>query len=213
MTDTPDHAEGLPCGTVQPADASRPGTGRGAADASPQSVGASENAASQHQVLLFRRRLNRIDGPDLANLLADHDRMRDLCDELENLADGLPDHPPLSVRRAVAEKIEGTTVAHVKTTSSFLRRFFSGDEPRITRGLLSRILLWQVSDAVHAEDTAETLRTERLDTATIDMLSYMLRCLFENCRRALEFEGLFLMSLGRSRLTPAAMEKLERALG
>jgi hypothetical protein len=171
------------------------------------------DAWDKRQVLPFTGRQNRIDEPDLAGLLYDHERMRDLCDELERLADGLPGHPSLMERRTVAKRIERTTVEHVKTTSSFLRRFFSAVEPVVTRGVLSRILMRQVSDAVHAEDIAETLRAEHLDAATIDMLGYMLRCLFENCRRALEFEGLFLLSLGGSRLTPSARRKLERALG
>lgn len=157
-------------------------------------------------------RTKRISGTDLAGLLADHAQWRDLCDQLENFADGLPGHPPLDARRRLADRIESATVAHIKITSSFLRRFFNDSEASTTRSILSRILSRQISDALHAEDTADILRSRSLNSSSIDMLSYMLRILFEGGRRALEFEGLFLLSLGSTRLTRTALDELERAL-
>ncbi|MFD1950774.1 hypothetical protein ACFSGX_08340 [Sphingomonas arantia] len=168
--------------------------------------------AADAGVLPFPAGGKRISGTDLVGLLADHAQLRVLCDQLETLADGLPLYPSLQDRRTLADRIETATIAHVRTTNSFLGRFFTGSERRTTRGILARILSRQISDALHAEDTADILRSLSLNQASIDMLSYMLRVLFEGARRALDFEGLFLLSLGNTRLTSAARADLEGAL-
>ena len=168
--------------------------------------------AADASVLLFPDGGRRISGTDLAGLLADHAQLRVLCDQLETFADGLPLYPSLQDRLTLADRIETATVAHVRTTNSFLGRFFTGSEQRTTRSILARILSRQISDALHAEDTADILRSRSLNQASIDMLSYMLRVLFEGARRALDFEGLFLLSLGNTRLTGTARADLEGVL-
>ncbi|MEN2787527.1 hypothetical protein ACFOKI_03100 [Sphingomonas qilianensis] len=209
MADTPEHDGELPPRhDISRIEAHRPlgathGVLRGHGP-----VAARQNA----KVLPFPRRPKLISKSALQGLLTDHARLRDLCDELESLADCLPAYPPLEDRRTLADKIERATIAHVKTTSSFLGRFFSGNEPSVTRSILSRILLRQISDAMHAEDTADILRSRSLTPAAIDMLSYMLRFLFEGGRRALDCERLFLLSLGSTRLTRSALANLEGAL-
>ncbi|MEG3164385.1 hypothetical protein U1701_07245 [Sphingomonas sp. PB2P19] len=209
MADTPEHD-----GEVSPRrDRSPTEAPRGADaihDGPPGPTGAGPGRGPT--LLPFPCRAKRIGGNDLGRLLQDHARLRALCNELETFADGLPAHPPLAERRTLADTIESATIAHVRATSAFLGRFFSGNETPLTRAILSRILVRQIADAMHAEDTGDVLRMRSLTPASIDMLSYMLRFLFEGARRAVELESLFLLSLGSTRLTRAALTELERAL-
>lgn len=171
-----------------------------------------EHSPIEPRVLLFRRVWHVISELDIAPLLADHAELRRVCGELEALADRLGAYPSLAERRAAADLIQVTILQHVKVTNAFLQRVFGGEQLRFGGGLLSRILLWQISDAIHAEDLAEALRAEDLNTAKIDTLSYMLRCLFDSCRRALDFEELALLQLAEHRLTQDARLALEHRL-
>jgi len=65
---------------------------------------------------------------------------------------------------------------------------------------------------MHAEDVIELLQREALEPEKIDMLSYMLRCLFDNYRRAIDFEELALLSLAGTRLSAEARLALEHSL-
>ncbi len=166
----------------------------------------------ERQVLPFRRRWHVIDEIDLAPLLADHAAVRRMCQQIEDLADQLTDPPGFQRRFALAEALRSCIQEHVRVTSTFLERAFAGEPLAFGGGVLSRILLGQISDAVHADDVIEALQVEPLDTARIDMLSYMLRCLFDSYRRAVDFEELALLTLAGARLSSNARRALEHSL-
>jgi len=152
-----------------------------------------------------------IDEIDLAPILADHARMRDVCDALERLAECTAESPLPEERRTCAERMQAVAVDHLKATSAFFLQVFGGNESRFTRRMLARILLRQISDALHAEEVAQALAAESAPLSVI-RLGDMLRPLFEGWRRALEFEELSLLSLGQDRLTGVARAKLEGLL-
>jgi len=171
-----------------------------------------DNKPIDRQVLPFRRRWHVIAEVDLAPLLADHAAVRRMCRSVEALADRLADVPGPEERYAVADQIERCIRDHVTITSAFLERMFAGQDLAFGGGLLTRILLDQIADGVHAEDVIEALRVDVLDPGSVETLGYMLRCLFDSCRRALDFEELALLSLGGPRLSRDAREALEHVL-
>lgn len=171
-----------------------------------------EHPSCEHHVLPFHPRRPVIEEDDLAPLIADHVEVRRMCREVEALADRLADPPSLMERCAAASLIHATAATHVRVTSTFLDEAFAGERLKFSRSILKRILLGQISDAIHAEDVVEILRSERLDATRIDALSYMLRCLFDSCRRSLAFEEMALLSIAGDRLTHDARLALESML-
>jgi hypothetical protein len=171
-----------------------------------------EHMVIERRVLPFRRNWHVVNEVDLAPLLADHAAVRRMCQRAEDLADQLGDGPELEQRVSLAETVRCCIRDHVKVTSAFLQRIFTGEALRFGEGVLARILLGQISDAMRAEDVVDLLQTETLDSEKIDMLSYMLRCLFDNYRRAIDFEELALLSLAGTRLSAEARLALEHSL-
>jgi hypothetical protein len=164
------------------------------------------------KVLPFRRRWHVISEVDLGPLLADHAAVRRMCRDVEALADRLGSYPSIEERSAIADMMHGCIREHVAVTSELLERLFAGEHLTFGGGILTRILLDQIADGVHAEDVAEALRAEVLEPEQLDMLGYMLRCLFDSCRRALDFEELALLALGGKRLSTEARMALEHIL-
>lgn len=171
-----------------------------------------EHSPIEHQVLPFRRRWHVIDEVDLAPLLADHAAVRGMCHEVEALADRLADCPGAEERFAVADLIHACIREHVTVTSGFLTRIFVGQRLGFGGAVLTRILMDQIADGVHAEDVIEALRADVIEPEQLGMLGYMLRCLFDSCRRALDFEELALLSLAGNRLSQDARVALEYVL-
>lgn len=171
-----------------------------------------EPSPIDRRVLPFHRRWHVISEVELAPLLADHAAVRRMCREVEALADRLGDYPGIEERSAIANLIHGCIREHVAVTGRLLEQIFAGEQLSFGDGVLTRILLDQIADGVHAEDVAEALRSEILEPERLDMLGYMLRCLFDSCRRALEFEELALLSLAGHRLSKGARTALEHIL-
>jgi len=153
-----------------------------------------------------------IDEVDLAPLLADHSAIRGMCSKVEALADRLADLPTLEERCEVADLIQSRIHDHVVVTSNFMKGALAGTRSRLGGGILTRVLVDQIADGIHAEDVVEALRRKDLAPAQVDTLAYMLRCLFDGCRRALVFEELGLLFLGRHRLARDARLALKELL-
>lgn len=166
----------------------------------------------ERQVVPFPRRWHVISEVDLAPVLADHAAMRRLCRRVEELADQLAELPALEQRLDIAETIRCCIHEHLRVTSTFLDRFFAGEMLDFGPGVLARLLLDQISDALHAEDVIEALCAQPLEPAGIETLGYMLRCLFDNYRRAVDFEELTILSLAGSRLSSEAQLALQQSL-
>ena len=146
-------------------------------------------------------------------LLADHAVLRTLCDRLEALADGLPGLPPGGERYAAAEALTGLLPAHQRRESRLLDSLLPlAGRPAVARALLDRIRCQHVADRVHAQDLVAALE-EAPGGGDADALGYMLRCFFDGCRRALAFEELAMLKLGRRRLSEASRDLLTASLG
>jgi hypothetical protein len=127
---------------------------------------------------------------DMAGLRADHARLHAACDRLEQATDGV-----------AAQAVRDALVAHLRTTCALFDRMFRGERAPAIRGMLSRILSRQMADTLLADDLGDALLPEGGDAALVEELAGHL---VERCRRALEGEALFLLSLGRDRLTGEA---------
>lgn len=171
-----------------------------------------EQSPIERQVLPFHRRWHVISEVDLAPLLADHAAVRRMCRVVEALADRLGEYPSVEERTAIADLIHSCIREHAMVTSRLLERLFAGERLAFGDGVLTRILLDQIADGVHAEDVVEALRADVLQPERLEMLGYMLRCLFSNCRRALDFEELALLSLAGPRMSIQARRALEHIL-
>lgn len=105
-----------------------------------------------------------------------------LCATLEAFADSLPGLPPVGELRRLTERLQ---LASSRWRHSTLRRNCSSEDcPRNYRLL----------DAIHAEDVIEAIWDYWRDPRACDAerLAYMLRALFDGCRRAVVIERLTL---------------------
>lgn len=146
--------------------------------------------------------LSRRAEPDhQARMLAmEHRWLQALCDRLEDLADGLPGLPPAAERQALARDLTAVLPQHQARAVALLERLCSGSPcAPLGRVLLQRIRCQQGADAAHAQDVAAALRTP----VAADTLGYMLRCFFDNSRRALAYEELAILALVGRHLSPA----------
>lgn len=171
-----------------------------------------EHFPSESLVLAATQQHVAIDLDDVTALVADHAQMRDVCQKLESLAERLADGPCSQERRAAADMLSAATVDHVRSTSMTLQRWFGGRNLGSKGAVLSRILLRQIADGVHAEDVVEVLRLEILNEAESKELDRDLRCILDGYRRAIDFEAVSLLSLARDRLSPPAQATLEQLL-
>lgn len=124
--------------------------------------------------------------------LAEHARLRELCDRLEAVADALPGLPAaLDSHRLVAELTE---VLHRLADDALLELLGPAGSAATRSALVARIRSQHVTDLVHAQDLETALlEAQRGD---VQALGYMLRCFFLGCRRALAFEELAILHLG-----------------
>lgn len=140
---------------------------------------------------------------DLAQLIAEHRRLANLCDRMEACADALP---------AGARTMERANLS--TALREILSRHADGDAPRIAAlfaheasGPLASVVLGHLrvrhcANAVCAEDLIAALSPQAHLSA--DTLGYMLRGFFDGCRAAIAFADLAILTLGEARLTRGA---------
>ena len=158
-------------------------------------------------VVPFARRWHVIHELDLAPLMADHVALRALCDALEACADQLP--APLSCDEVarLCSGLQARIDRHEAEEDSFLLTMFARDSrDPLTSALLDHVHARHAADAAHAHDLIVALeaRDENGAVACGETLGYMLRCFFDGCRRAMDFEELTILTLGHARLTSEA---------
>jgi len=137
-------------------------------------------------------------------LVSHHARLRALCAALEACADRLP------AREAVRHGARLSAALAVA-----LRRHDGMDAalfgvPMPPAPLLGRLRACLAIDQLHAEDLSEALASAATSPAPIgaDMLSYMMRALFDGCRRSIDFRETTLLLLGGPQLGEAARWQL-----
>lgn len=151
---------------------------------------------------------------DVAAMVAQHAALRDLCDALERCADELPTREAvidaINISAALAECLRHHEVVENTILSSLLE-----DDPALpANSLLGRIRHRHAADHLHAEDLRDALgaAARSLDPAQSDALGYMMRCLFDGCRRGVDFQEAAILMLAQDRLTFGAREMLSASL-
>lgn len=115
----------------------------------------------------------------------DHAVQRSLCHELEMVADRLPALPSPAETMRLCRTIQRVTATHFARAE----RVFAGLPVAHRPGpsFLSALHEMHQFDRMHGEDLASELRRSVEPGAGRDVgkLSYMLRCFFDGCRRAI----------------------------
>lgn len=124
-------------------------------------------------------------------LLAQHEQLGQLCDELEGIADALPQACPRRCARAAAQ-LQTLVPAHHGFEAGTLGEMLGPGHA----DLLSRIMTQHAEDEGLAFEIAMALEPVAAGAppAQPETLGYMLRCFFNNCRRSMLVEELALRS-------------------
>lgn len=163
------------------------------------------------RVVPFARRWHVIHDIDLARLIADHARLRAVCDRLEACADALPGGISDAEADAVCSSLRAIVLSHPQEENAVIDALFAChlDDP-LTATLVARMHARHLSDAVHADDILAVLRGASVPCA--EAFGYMLRGFFDGCRRTMDFTELAILTLGGKRFTHAARDSLVKAL-
>ncbi len=118
----------------------------------------------------------------------DHIIQRLLCDDLERVADHLPALPTLPQLRRISDRILRVTSSHFARAEQVLRMM--PPEQRPTPAMLDALHQMHVLDELHGQDLIVTLwqHVGAVAGANVGQLSYMLRCFFDGCRRAIRLK-------------------------
>ena len=151
---------------------------------------------------------------DVARMVSQHATLRRLCVALEDCADHLPDRNAVAEAAGISAALADSLRRHEAVENTVLSRLFETDPTAGMRVLLARIRHRHAADHLHAEDLRDALEAAVIAPGPIrsDTLSYMMRCLFDGCRRGIDFQEAVILMLARDRLTPAARATLYASL-
>jgi hypothetical protein len=124
----------------------------------------------------------------IETLHEDHIIQRLLCDDLERVADHLPALPTLPQLRRISDRILRVTSSHFSRAEQVLRTM--PPEQRPTPVMLDALHQMHVLDELHGQDLVVSLwqHVGAVAGANVGQLSYMLRCFFDGCRRAIRLK-------------------------
>lgn len=141
----------------------------------------------------------------IETLREDHVIQRWLCDDLERIADHLPTLPSLPELRRISDRILRITNSHFARAEKVLRAIPSAQRPTPT--MLDALHQMHVLDEMHGQDLVVTLwqhvgtAAGTVGGANVGQLSYMLRCFFDGCRRAIRLKESYLAELAPALVT------------
>lgn len=146
-------------------------------------------------------------------LVSEHCEQSALCDALEQIADGLPDHVDREQCARVAHVLRHELPLHHRGEEHGLfpmlrKRALPGDE---VEAVLERLSAEHGTDEGFADEIAEVLEKLARREATEqdpNTLGYMLRGFFEAYRRHIHWENTLLIPLARKRLTRKDLQQL-----
>ncbi len=143
---------------------------------------------------------------DIVRMVADHAALRHLCDALEDCANQLPNRVAVMEAAGISAAIADSFGRPEIASNTILTSLFDGDTVTAMNPLLARIRHRQGADQLHAEDLCDALSAAVKSDGAIpsDLLSYMMRCLFDGCRRCIDLHEATILLLAHNRLTPAA---------
>ncbi|RYD29332.1 MAG: hypothetical protein EOP89_00165 [Lysobacteraceae bacterium] len=151
----------------------------------------------------------------IASLVADHRRLKNLCDLLEHCADELPVMPTAFVVQQICDALTGLIDKDVPESSPYpdVADLYDPSDP-LALVLMEEVHARHTADALHAQDLVDALRgtPEIAHRLSPDTIGYMLRCFFEGCRQAMDCEELAILALARNRLTQGTRRLLMDSL-
>lgn len=155
-----------------------------------------------------------LDEGDIAPMVARHAAMRAICCELEDCANHLPDRRVIRYAAVLSADL-AASLRDCEALGRDLWLHVTGvgcDAPADT--LMGRMRHYHAADQLHAEDVHEALlrAVARPGLVHIDTLSYMMRCLFDGCRRCIDCREAALLLLARDRMSAAARSALTASL-
>jgi hemerythrin-like domain-containing protein len=159
---------------------------------------------------------NRASGDPLGSLQQELNQLLGVCDELEHVADELPDNRSPSRIAAVCRSLRDLLRKHHRHAESLLFPLLSRralPEDRVEE--LARELRRDNSrDEGYALEVLELLDAMAVggQPANKDTAGYLLRGFFEGLRRHLRCEHALLFPLARKRLTPDDLQQLREAI-
>ena len=155
-----------------------------------------------------------LDHGDIAPMVAHHAAMRAICGALEDCANHLPDRRVIRYAAALsADLVAALRECEAQGRDVWQRMTGAGcDAPAET--LLGRMRHYHAVDQLHAEDVHEALlrAASRPGLVHIDTLSYMMRCLFDGCRRCIDCREAALLLMARARMSASARAALTASL-
>ena len=151
---------------------------------------------------------------DIARLVVLHAKLRDLCDELELCADRLPDRQAIVNALLISAALARILGQQVVIENAKLSRMFDTLRPATLCSVSQRVRHRQAMDQLQAEDLCDALAIAAgtIGPVHVDVLSYMMRCLFDGCRRGIDFHEAMILLLARNRMTLAAYATLSASL-
>lgn len=140
--------------------------------------------------------------PTLDTIEEDHAFQRALCRDLEALADGLPKLPPLPEVRRLCDCVMRVGGTHLARAELVLERLPAGQRPSDLE--LEMLREMHALDATHSDDLVAALwdHVGREPGAHVGQLSYMLRCFFDGCRRAIARKESWIAAARRADISP-----------
>ncbi|MEO5865798.1 MAG: hypothetical protein ABIS14_11370 [Sphingomonas sp.] len=130
--------------------------------------------------------------PSIETMQEDHVIQGLLCDDLERVADRLPELPTPPELRRISDRIMRVTRVHLVRAEQIFRSMPIGQRP--TPAALDALHRMHVLDELHGQDLVAALwqHVGAAAGANIGQLSYMLRCFFDGCRRAITLKESYL---------------------
>ncbi|WNO53609.1 hypothetical protein [Stakelama saccharophila] len=174
----------------------------------------SEAAGSDGRVEPFCRCWHVIKEIDVARLVAGHHRLAALCHELEACADALPTLPSPTHSVALCRLLAATVVRREGDRGNFPEALAGKRDTGLLAPLLmARVGRLRLADAAYGQELIEALEDARHSQPVAgETLGYLLRCVFEGCRRTMDVEGLVVLHLASHRLTAEARMLLVESL-
>lgn len=150
----------------------------------------------------------------LANLVTQHRSLRRMCDELEAFADCVLDRHVIERAALLSAEFAAALRDHDVGDHALLHILVAGNLAQGTGSLGERIRCCHAIDFLHAEDLRDALQIEAASNAPIraDLLGYMMRCLFDGCRRGIDFQEAAILVVAHDRMSETARAQLGASL-
>lgn len=152
-----------------------------------------------------------IDEEDIVELVADHARIRKICDALTVIVADTVLGEPCQNRKFIALELQNSFDRRVRLADGILSALFGGRPAACEDSLLAVILRRQIRDALDAGELSELLEHD-CDVVPARELNRLVTDLQENARHTLHLEALSLLTLLDERLTRRARQALHGLL-